>query len=589
MSIQVPGTPLGTPSAKGKGKGKAVQSIEEANEELIISSPYPAVVARAYVDLMPKASEGKRYDPRGPSILQSVPPPPNALRDMPSTADRSPENPFRDQRKIRMLNALEATGPTGLAKCLYDECEEIKKKGQYPSITWDIMLRDRDTERKAVSLLLSLLPVEVTKSLIKGTLAQDVYMTPEVNTFYKAYMAPGDFPGIYANVLVKEKISMTSTRPRTEAGKYLSANQIDSLCTKYTSYIDDTDPAFRDAIDSAFNQRLQGAGPRWASNDRQRQTGRTWIKKAKGLYCHNVAPQDKDRPHLSAPFEVGWSQNVRTRLLEHRDNGSTTNIFAFNNAITRLSLTKGGLDSTNPPFTVVLFPIWEHDEHLANVGEILGSMLVGSYWFQGGFNCTYAGTFSLGPLQGSSANYEIAKDRVQRMIDHTMLPDALLKDSVDLRKKLQSYKSAAKSRQDLEDLKNRLRAAEETSKKVDEEYEGLKKRLQEVSKRAKAVKEKCLERWEAREDLTDDERKVGATLKRVDEDFDSSIRVQQESRRLITSNRTGFPARPGPAAIVQPLSAEENAEVQARAAKLRANAEREWEEYVKRRDARDGK
>ncbi|KAL8681717.1 MAG: hypothetical protein Q9186_002164 [Xanthomendoza sp. 1 TL-2023] len=573
----------GAPSAKGKEKEKEKEMamIFEEEEKNLLSSRFPEVATRAYINLMPKASIGKPHDPNSPSILDAQPPVPNTpLRWAPSTADRSPDNPFRDERKVLMFNAFDVRGPAGLAEHLYDECERMKREMKWPSATWDTMLKDRDNGTYAATKLLSLLTPEVTKSLIKGTFPHDVHADPTIKSFYWANMRPEEFPGIYMNALTGAKTKMTATHPITHAVKYLSPNAINGLCTKYTSYINGTDIGLRNAIDGTFGQSLQAGPPKWANTDIECQTGQDWIKKVRELYCDNVDPNDMDKSHISGPFEVGWSVNVKTRLVEYKENASTTNIFGFNNALTRLPLGQGGLGAAAPPFTALLFPIWDQDQHLARVGEILGSMLLGSYWFQGGFNCTYAGTFDL----PSNIDFDGAKERTMSMLEWCKAPDLLVANALELRKKLHQYKSPAGTQEELDKVKERVRAANDRLREQDEEYERLKEELLEVSTRMHKIQDEAFEAWDARENLPADQQGIGALLKGAADEFESSRRVEEEVRRQTLSEVMGLPNRPGPAVVQRPLTDEEEARVQKKVDQFNVNVDNDWQEYVRWRD-----
>ncbi|KAL8646125.1 MAG: hypothetical protein Q9226_007008 [Calogaya cf. arnoldii] len=211
-------------------------------EELASSSQYPAVSSAAMIDLLPKRSTTKAYDLKAPSIVNQKPPPPLALEKGPSIDDKSPRNPLRLNRKVRMLNIFRLCGPTGLASFLYRECQ-VLNDGEHPHASWQTMINDRKSGNEYVTRLLSTLSPEVTESLIKGTLVQDIQTVPEVKEFWGAHMRMGDYPGIYFNTIVTNKITVSTRgqQPITNAGRYLSTNDIKSLLDKYTAYIDGSD------------------------------------------------------------------------------------------------------------------------------------------------------------------------------------------------------------------------------------------------------------------------------------------------------------------------------------------------------------
>ena len=89
-------------------------------------------------------------------------------------------------------------------------------------------------------------------------------------------------------------------------------------------------------------------------------------------------------------MEVGWAQDINTRLKAHVNKNSTTPLFGLVNAISRQSTAEGGA-AFPPPMQLVFFPIWKDDPELKKIGEILGSVLCSSYWIYGGLNYAWAG------------------------------------------------------------------------------------------------------------------------------------------------------------------------------------------------------
>ena len=89
-------------------------------------------------------------------------------------------------------------------------------------------------------------------------------------------------------------------------------------------------------------------------------------------------------------MEIGWAQDIYTRLKTHVNNTSTTPLFGLVNAISRQFTAEGGA-AFPPPMQFVLFPIWKDDVDLKKIAEILGSVLCSSYWIYGGLSYAWAG------------------------------------------------------------------------------------------------------------------------------------------------------------------------------------------------------
>ncbi|KAL8646124.1 MAG: hypothetical protein Q9226_007007 [Calogaya cf. arnoldii] len=204
--------------------------------------------------------------------------------------------------------------------------------------------------------------------------------------------------------------------------------------------------------------------------------------------------------HESVPFEVGWSQNIRTPIADHEGNASTTSIFGFSNAITRLPKEKGGLGLTARPFSAALFPIWNDDEELARVGEILGSMLVGSYWFHGGYNSTYAGTLSLG--DSKEINYDNAQREAVQRFTYCKVPDKLTLNAQRLAQRVHAFLAPPNvTESELEELKDKIRSVNEELKEKDKKLEGLREELADVTTKERAAEANYHQRRNAMENV----------------------------------------------------------------------------------------
>ncbi|KAL9640563.1 MAG: hypothetical protein Q9204_000658 [Flavoplaca sp. TL-2023a] len=582
MSTPFPSTP------KGKGKSVPVSqwqpsaSSQAQRRELAESSPYISVATKALIDLVPKSSYNQFHDPNEPSNLDATDEPTATLIvNPPDASDASPENPFRSSRQVELFNVLEACGPAGVAHFLYEECEELKRSGETHK-SLDDMLADRDNDTRYVILLLSMLPIPVIGSLIKGTLMYDRIHDPAVRAFFSLYMKNAQqIPGIYMNMIRIPEMDLSGTLQ--DAGRWLSPEQVNHVLDKYTDYLGGTDPAFSKEVDRCFFGQVENE-PRYAANARARKIGREWIQATRKMYCDNVDHEEKDIPHMSGPSEIGWSRNLKNRIPEHSDNASTTYIFGFNNVITRLPVSKGGLGFTSAPVGVTIFPIWEKNNDLACIGEIVASALTDSLWKSGGFNCTPAGGFGIEP-KTSPINWDDAQSHAMHRLQYCQAPDQLQLAALELADDMQRDQSIPQDEADLEEEKKGLQDANIRLGPARQHLEDIKAQLQARGKEFKNHLEERYEKLDARTDLPEEVKRRWRAHKRLTEASQTSTRMQEQYQKERLSTVTNMPLRVGPAAVKQPLDDEERAKVEAKMDQFNAKANQRLEAWKRKRAA----
>ncbi|KAI4180985.1 MAG: hypothetical protein L6R41_006895 [Letrouitia leprolyta] len=563
----------------------ASQRIRQRRENLS-HSQYAPVAVKAFIDLLPKAASGKAVGPIGKSILddKDVEPAPTRLPgDYPDLTLRRPSNPFHTRRQVKLYNALQACGRAGVAHVLYEECKKEKADKIHKSATWDTFIEDSTNGNEYVTLLLSMLPKAVIGSLIKGTWNYNIRHDMEVKR-YLSFMKPASLPGIYLNTIAHPSMTMPGQATNTEPGLWFSTNQINSLLDKYTAYIDDTDKATNDAIDQMF---IGNTDRKWAQNDRQREKGKAWIKEIRRQYCDKIESTEMDEPHFRAPIEIGWSRDVRKRLQQHSENSSTTYIFGFNNAVTRLPRIKGGFGFVGQPITAVLFPVWKKDDDLANIAEILGSLLTGSYWYHGGYNCTFAGTFSIN-LDEGDPRWDAARKNAQDRLRFCQGPDSLVSEATDLQELLESYRSRDQDREQLDELKESLRRANHDNDKAKDKTRKQGGLLREAYEDLELYKQKYYAVMDSRA-TTRGEQQIGTFFSSIEKNIESSDRVDEDYERraeLPYARLRPSTYQSGPKVTIQSLSAEEQAQIGNRITKQASQSGEAYANLLARREAR---
>ncbi|KAL8852026.1 MAG: hypothetical protein Q9221_003051 [Calogaya cf. arnoldii] len=577
--------------APDKGKGKAIPGSQRqfassgrtVRQKLANSSPYIGVQARLFVDLMPKLSHGKVYTENESSILDDQPPDALPPIDWPDPGDASPHNPFRTMRQLELVNVLQACGPAGVANYLYTECENLKQQGKTHK-SLDDMLRDRDNGTKYVRLLLSMLPIPVIESLIKGTLMCDLQSNRDwdrgVGLFVRNRMLnPQQMPGIYMNMLRVPPQNLSGRQQYP--GHWLSPDQVRHVLDKYTEYLDEKDQIFNNDIDQMFGGQIERE-PRYAANLRAKKISREWIDTARRMYYDNVNPLDQQVPHMSGPSEIGWSRNVKSRIPEHSENAKTTYIFGFNHAISRLPESKGGLGFTSPPTGLTIFPIWEKNNELACIGEILASALTDSLWTSGGFNRTFAGGFSI-EEKTSAIDYDAARREAVFRLQACQAPDLLILAATYLADELEDFRSIPAAEKELEDLKGELLITNTDLDRAETSLRMETKKLQIKNEEFHRLQQERYRRIDQRADLNDRQKEVWAAHKRLTEVHESSVRVREHHRAHVLSAVTGKPIRLGPVAARQALNKDETDRLDAKSRQFQARVEERVEAFNRRR------
>ncbi|KAK0510737.1 hypothetical protein JMJ35_007169 [Cladonia borealis] len=326
-----------------------------------------------------------------PQQQQPLPTPP------PLQTTPDPNDPIQSKHQWKMLYAFLSWGRLGLSKVIYQEARA--RASDHGS--WDLLAQD-ETKELYVYQLLNLLPDAIIISLIKNTLAFDYHNDLEVKRFVVSDMMPKEMlpmAGIYVNIARRSKIGLMPNVIDRNAGRWLTSNQVKRLIQKVEIYLankqDPNSLAWNSAIDNAFgrfNPSSSATGRRFTlpPNSASAAKVKEWLEIIEHQYCTNIDQSDLDIPFRRCPMEIGWAQDIGSRLKAHISNNNTTPLFGLVNAISRQSIVEGGAAFPSP-MQLILFPIWKDDMDFKKIAEILGSVLCSSYWIYGGLNYAWAG------------------------------------------------------------------------------------------------------------------------------------------------------------------------------------------------------
>ena len=417
-----------------------------------------------------------------PSTPPASPPPLGVYpseRPPPSRSDPTRSNPMRPPIVTHWMAVYEVEGRQGLQEEFYKfaqkRLDSLDSKDQSNErSSWGLLLRDKEEGTHVVACLLALLPDKVILALLAGELPLQCQEDAEVRAFVDTHMQLKDTPGIYVNLL------------HNVDNRWLSSQDLEALIAKVERYLQ-VEPSGlpRDdqtAIDTPFSKWAPGSKEsklRWLQGqDRPETVIREWINTVKEIYCKN--PIDVTTAFRMGPAEVGWASNTKTRCRQHATNSSTTYLWGLLNAICR---SPGPSGFNFPvPMQLVLFPIWERDEMLCKVGEVVGSMLCSSYWYLGGLNCFHAGTIIWDPEGGARA-----KDKL-RPVSSTNF--CWGNNARAVHDRLESIRPLVEEERKAKRLDDAF-AESEKSKVVEGELKDLKIRLENARKERKDLEEKA--------------------------------------------------------------------------------------------------
>ncbi|MCJ1404772.1 hypothetical protein MMC11_007998 [Xylographa trunciseda] len=299
-----------------------------------------------------------------------------------------------------MLYFFEKQGYWGLAITMYNFAR--RECMQAPNSRWKHVLDDYDNHFYDLYALLLTLPGSVIRSLISNTFTSDItHQNKELRNFASTEMAPIDRPGIYFNVIarVQNLLNIPGTGLPSDAGKFLSRNELEPMLDFLGKYLDTSHSADKEArnFDSKFDtgpkqwqsttKGLQDR--RYAPTANSRVILREWEAIIRRLFLTGSPPSDFDVNFDCCLYEVGYSNNLVKRLACHFRNKNTTYLFAFLHSWTKFSMPALSRFGCCHQYTI--FPLRKKESHLAAVAEFCGTLLTSSLHTMGGLNCTVPG------------------------------------------------------------------------------------------------------------------------------------------------------------------------------------------------------
>lgn len=344
--------------------------------------------------------------PQPKAVRRHLPIPPSNFSKLPLDLGVSrvgppkPDDPIQTELQQHMLDSFRAFGRWGLVLAIYREALQPKNSS---NASWKYLTDDVEGGNQYMYRLSMLLSDSVIESLIKNTLPYDYFRDQKVKDFVNGNMSieSAPCPGIYLNIVTRaaRQVGLKTVTPGNPSlrGEWLTSSEVEEMLVRVGGYLDNNQADVRENAD--IENWLKAAPGIAKVHEERKWAGKTathiqpwkeWRQAIRRQYRTNIAPGDVDSRFIRCPCEVGWSENIPRRCLDHVNNASTTPIFGVVNSITRQSRTHGGFDFPKP-WQLTLFPVWEREQKLAQVAEAFGTVLCSSYWQWGGMNIHEAG------------------------------------------------------------------------------------------------------------------------------------------------------------------------------------------------------
>ena len=344
--------PPSTPVARGKGRVASNLTLAVALQNLG-SSSVSSQQRRARLAVRSSPPIPQQQQPvKAPAPLRTTP---------------HPNNPIQTKHQWKMLHASQSWGRLGLSKAIYEEARAWAAATDHSS--WVLLAEDEEKDQHVYHLL-NMLPDPSSFSLIRNTIAFDYHNDSEVRRFVTSDMMPKEMQpmaGIYIKIVRRSMIGLVPNSKNQQAGKWLSSIQIRSLIDKVKICVankqDPNSVASNNAIVSAlgrFNPSTTVSGRQFTLPPDSTSTHRVneWLQILEDQYCTNISQSDADIPFQRCPTEVGWAQDINSRLKAHVNNNSTTPLFGSVKAISSQSIADGGAAFPSP-MQSILCPIWK--------------------------------------------------------------------------------------------------------------------------------------------------------------------------------------------------------------------------------------
>ena len=315
-----------------------------------------------------------------------------------------PDNPLQTRQQLYMLQAFNGFDYTGLESYIVKIAKHHCQGKTTPPKSYQMIVTDFEKRTNYVFRLLHLLPPPVIRSVIRNTLPFDKTRDPDVKKFFDSEMIVKESnpcAGIYVQWVANVAGIMDDPVAIANDGRFFTSKQVREMLKLVKGYIDNGPGSIQmnDTLDRAYDLAFWTTARKRGKSIQGETLAKVeeWIETIEKQYCKNIDPAKADVTFLRTPMEVGWAQNIPSRIKEHNHASQTTALLFLVNAIAkkvfRLPIKEHAL----------LFPIpFEGPASpLYAIAEVLGSILCSSYHNLGGLNAHLAGGSNRITLDGT--------------------------------------------------------------------------------------------------------------------------------------------------------------------------------------------
>ena len=303
-----------------------------------------------------------------------------------------PNDPLQTQHQVNMLQVFENLDYIGLEQYIVKSAKLQCQQAATPPRSYKLIMEDYEKKTGYVFALLHQLPPAVIRSLIRNTLPFDKINDSEVRAFYESEMTvKNPCAGVYIQWVSNAPGTVLHHAGAVSEGKFLTSKQVSRLLDLVQGYLENKPNSVEanNTIDKVYNPSFRSNDARQRGKPIGRKTApkvKEWITTVRRQYCTGIDPGKEDDAFLRTPMEVGWSQDVPSRIKEHDYADKTTALLYLVNAIARKIFNLPNKEHA------LLFPVpHSADADFYSLAEVLASILCSSYHHLGGLNHHLAG------------------------------------------------------------------------------------------------------------------------------------------------------------------------------------------------------
>jgi hypothetical protein len=210
-----------------------------------------------------------------------------------------------------------------------------------------------------------------------------------------------------------------------------------------------------------------------------------WAQIIERQFLTSLNPIDAGTRFLRCPTEVGWSENIYRRLIEHGKGQGSTPVFEFARIYTQFSLPAPDRFPEIKTFT--LFRVWRDDVLHCRVGEFTGTLLTSSLIEHGGLNPALPG--NIHPVKYTS---NVTDENVRAIFTRDHIETTVEGDMQVMKDKHEFLSYLDQHVKDIDAMTTECKKLDQQRKDLQETIKGLKEQDEQLDEELKALKDQIL-------------------------------------------------------------------------------------------------